>query len=57
VFLYRPSNKHLDFETPISLSNHTLLIPDKCLLDGRWNIKIDWSYNKNEYLYKTEITY
>lgn len=57
VFLYRPSNKHLDFETQISLSNHNLLIPDKSLLDGRWNIKIDWKYNHNSYLYKTEITY
>ena len=57
VFLYRPSNKQLDFETPISLSNHNLLIPDKRLLDGRWNIKVDWKYNNNSYLYKTEITY
>ena len=57
VFLYRPSNKQLDFETTISLSNHNLLIPDKRLLDGRWNIKIDWSYKGNNYLYKEEILY
>ncbi|WP_299123841.1 FixH family protein [uncultured Winogradskyella sp.] len=57
VFLYRPSNKHLDLEIPISLSNHNLLIPDKRLLDGRWNIKIDWIYKGNSYLYKKEIMY
>ncbi|WP_400079811.1 FixH family protein [Winogradskyella sp. R77965] len=57
VFLYRPSNKQFDFEIPISLSNHNLLIPDKRLLGGRWNIKVDWKYNNNSYLYKTEITY
>jgi hypothetical protein len=57
VFLYRPSNKQLDFETKISLSNHNLLIPDKRLLDGRWNIKIYWQYNKTSYLYKKEIIY
>ena len=57
VFLYRPSNKQLDFEIPISLSNHNLLIPDKRMLDGRWNIKVDWTYNNNSYLYKTDITY
>jgi nitrogen fixation protein FixH len=57
VFLYRPSNKALDFEIPISLSNHNLLIPDKRLLDGRWNIKIDWKYNNNNYLFKTDINY
>ena len=57
VFLYRPSNKQVDFETAISLSNHNLLIPDKRLLDGRWNIKVDWQYKGKSYLYKKEIIY
>lgn len=57
VFLYRPSNKQLDYETSISLSSHNLLIPDKRLVDGRWNISVDWQYNGNSYLYKKEITY
>lgn len=57
VFLYRPSNKQLDFEIPISLSNTYLLIPDKSLVDGRWNIKIDWQYNGKSYLFKEAITY
>ena len=57
VFLYRPSNKQLDFEIPISLSNHNLLIPDKRLLDGRWNLKVDWEYNNVDYMYKTDIVY
>jgi len=57
VFLYRPSNKQLDFEIPISISNHNLLIPDSRLLDGRWNIKIDWKYKESSYLYKEEINY
>ena len=57
VFLYRPSNKQLDFGSSISLSEHNLLIPDKRLLDGRWNIKVDWQYKGNSYVYKTEIVY
>lgn len=57
VFLYRPSNKQFDFETSISLSNHNLLIPDKRLLDGRWNIKVDWKYKGIPYLYIKEIIY
>jgi len=57
MFLYRPSNKHLDFESSISLSNTYLLIPDKRLVDGRWNIKIDWQYNGKSYLYKESIMY
>ena len=57
VFLYRPSNKQLDIEIPISLSDHNLLIPDNRLLDGRWNIYVDWSYNDTAYLFKKEIIY
>ena len=57
VFLYRPSNKQLDFESIISLSNPYLLIPDKRLVDGRWNIKVDWQYKGISYLYKKSINY
>ncbi len=57
MFLYRPSNKQLDFETTISLSKTYLLIPDKRLVDGRWDIKIDWQYNGKNYLYKKSIVY
>ncbi len=57
VSLYRPSNKHLDFDLPISLSNAHLLIPDKRLLDGRWDISIRWSYKGKDYLVKKSMTY
>ena len=57
LFLYRPSNKQLDFDTAISLSNLYLLIPDKRLVDGRWNIKIDWQYSGNSYLFKESLNY
>lgn len=57
VFLYRPSNKQLDFETPISLSENYLLVPDNRLLDGRWNLTVDWQYNGTPYIYKASINY
>jgi hypothetical protein len=57
VFLYRPSNKQLDFDTAISSSKPYLLIPDKRLVDGRWNIKIDWQYKGISYLFKESINY
>ncbi|UOB18913.1 FixH family protein [Abyssalbus ytuae] len=57
VFLYRPSNKQLDFEIPISLSTSSLLIPNKHLLDGRWNIEIEWIIDGEEYFYKEELTF
>ncbi|WP_339840139.1 FixH family protein [uncultured Maribacter sp.] len=57
VSLYRPSNKHLDFDLPIVLSNSHLLVPDKRLLDGRWDIKIAWKHHGKEFLYKESITF
>ena len=57
VFLYRPSNKQLDFDFPLVISGSNLLIPDKRLLGGRWNIIIDWEYEGNKYMYKKEIVY
>lgn len=57
VFLYRPSNKQLDFDFPIVLSGSNLLIPDKRLLDGRWNITIEMEYKGEKHLYKKSIVY
>jgi len=57
IFLYRPSNKQLDFEIPISISNPYLLVPDNSLLGGRWNIDVDWNYKNTRYLFKKEMVY
>lgn len=57
VFLYRPSNKQLDFEIPISITNNYLLVPDKRLLGGRWNISISLKYNNKSYYFSKEINY
>ena len=55
VSLYRPSNKKIDFEVPISLSNSTLLIPKKSLVGGRWDINMEWEYSGKTYLTKETI--
>ncbi|MCG8207534.1 FixH family protein [Tenacibaculum finnmarkense] len=57
VFLYRPSNKQLDFEIPISISNTYLLVPEKRLLGGRWNIIVSWNYKNTPYLFEQELMY
>ena len=55
VSLYRPSNKKLDFEVPISISNPTLLIPNSNLVGGRWDINMEWQYSGKQYLTKDII--
>lgn len=57
VSLYRPSNRRLDFEIPISLSSSFMLIPDSMLVDGRWDLTVDWKVNGEKLLYKKSIFY
>jgi len=55
MFLYRPSNKKLDIEIPLSISSNILFLPKKDLVSGRWNIIIDFTYQGTAYLLKKEI--
>ncbi len=57
ISLYRPSNKKLDFEIPIDLSNSEYIISNDNLIEGRWNIIIDWKYENTSYLFKQSFTY
>ena len=57
VFLYRPSNKQLDFEMPVSKDHNYLLVPEKRLLGGRWNISVEIKLHNKEYLFTEEISY
>ncbi|UUV21411.1 FixH family protein [Paenimyroides aestuarii] len=50
VSLYRPSNQAFDQTIPIELSSNYLLIPKSRLIDGRWDISIDFSYKGTDYL-------
>ncbi|MGL4584409.1 MAG: FixH family protein [Flavobacterium sp.] len=56
IFLYRPSNQKLDFDMPISLSSSNLLIPNNTLVDGRWDIAVEWSYEGTDYRNKQSLT-
>lgn len=55
VSFYRPSNKKFDFSIPISLSGSTLNVPKEKLLGGRWDINMEWQYNRKQYLTKETI--
>jgi len=55
VSFYRPSNKKLDFQMPISLSKPSLLIPKLNLVGGRWDILIDWKHQSKEYKMRETI--
>ncbi len=55
IQLYRPSNKKFDFNTQIALNNSELIIPQKKLLKGRWDVNMEWQYEGKKYLTKEVI--
>lgn len=57
VIMARPSNKALDFETNISLTNHKMTLPKSNLVEGNWNLKIEFTSEGVPYLYKKSIQY
>lgn len=57
IYFQRPSDKRLDFSRDIELTDHLMIIQDEKLINGRWNLKIDWSHDSHEYLLKESIFY
>ena len=57
AYFQRPSDERLDFQKEISLLDHYMLITDDKLINGRWNVKIDWKYGDDEYLFKEAVFY
>ena len=53
----RLSNDKIDFSMPIKLTANELLIGDENLVDGRWDVKVEWTVNDNTYLLKEKINY
>ena len=50
IFLYRPSDRKLDYEIPIRIdSNSTQLIPTSKMVPGRWQVQIEWNADTNKY--------
>ncbi|NQV78474.1 MAG: FixH family protein [Lutibacter sp.] len=53
----RLSNEKIDFKLPIQLITNDLVISNEKLIEGRWNVKIEWTVNNNAYLFKEKIMY
>lgn len=53
----RLSNNKIDFSIPIELASKDYLIEDENLVEGRWDVKIEWTVNEEAYLFKEKIKY
>lgn len=58
IKLYRPSNEGLDSELELKLDESgQQLIPGSRLVDGIWELNIQWAQDDRSYLYKESIVY
>lgn len=57
ISFQRPSNEKIDFQLPIKLTTTNYLISDDNLVQGIWNVKIEWTFNSNTYLFKEKLMY
>ena len=53
----RLSNDKIDFQIPIKLQTNKYLLSDDILVDGRWDVKIEWTINNTTYLFKEKLMY
>ena len=57
ISFQRLSNSKIDFILPIKLETNTFLISDEDLVEGKWNVKIEWEVLGKQYLLKEQINY
>ena len=57
ISFIRLSNEKIDFSVPIKLTSNNYLIKDEKLVEGRWDVKIEWNVNDVDYLYKEKLIY
>ncbi|WP_111707895.1 FixH family protein [Lutibacter citreus] len=57
IYFKRLSNDKIDFKLPIELNSKEFLIKKEDLLEGRWDVIIEWTANKNTYLFKEKLMY
>ena len=53
----RLSNIKMDFKIPIKLQSSKYLLSDAILVEGRWDVKIEWTINNTTYLFKEKLMY
>ncbi len=57
ISFQRPSNDKIDFNLPIKLITSDYLISKENLVEGRWNVKIEWTNKGTTYLFKEKLMY
>tara|TARA_B110000285_G_C14846707_1_gene477969 strand:- start:8 stop:472 length:465 start_codon:yes stop_codon:yes gene_type:complete len=49
ITLSKPDNKKLDHELPLRLQENSQLIPAENLVEGQWNMVLNWTFQEKNY--------
>ena len=55
VFLYRPSDKALDFTVQLQLENNKFSLPRSLMQHGKWEVNLKFTHKGEAYLIQQEI--
>ncbi|SDG92642.1 FixH family protein [Psychroflexus sediminis] len=55
VYLYRPSDKALDFTVQLQLENREYLLPRSLMKLGLWEVNLKFNYKGEDYLIQKKI--
>ena len=57
ISLQRPSNNKIDIQEPIQLTSNQCIISKDKLVDGIYNVKIEWKVGTDTYMFKEKLMY
>lgn len=55
IFMYRPSDKVLDFTIPLQLENNNYIMPTSLLKSGKWEVNLKFSHEGEDYFIQKKI--
>ncbi len=55
LFMYRPSDKTLDFTVNLVLEGHTYVLPSSLLKSGNWEVNLKFQYEEKNYFVQKKI--
>jgi nitrogen fixation protein FixH len=55
LYLYRPSDKALDFTVPLQVENNSYLLPRALLKGGKWEVNLKFNHEGESYFIQQKI--
>ena len=56
LYMYRPSDKMLDFTVPLQLDSNDFVLPTSVLKSGSWEVNLKFSHQDEDYFIQHKIS-